>query len=150
MAPKFAFLLALLGVIAAGLPLLWLTRPAPRPSRAEAVTPQVQQSPALVAVYTRVQYSGSPQVMRLSCGGELMAEWSTDGSSAEPGVWEPALKLPLPLQQLDLELEALWADADAPQAVTVTVEPERQPSRSETRWSLPGGMMYDTFSFTWP
>ena len=105
MTPKCTFFLTLLGVAAAGVPLLWLTRPAPLPAVA---TEQAGTAPAggtgprpeLVPVYARVQFTGSPEMLRLSVQGKLQAELSGEaagGTLPEPGVWETELMLPLPL-----------------------------------------------------
>lgn len=156
MTPKCTFFLTLLGVAAAGVPLLWLTRPAPLPAVA---TEQAGTAPAggtgprpeLVPVYARVQFTGSPEMLRLSVQGKLQAELSGEaagGTLPEPGVWETELMLPLPLNSLELEVQAQWKDEE-PQAVTVTVEPPRQPARKETLWSAPGGVLYDFCALVW-
>lgn len=154
MTPKFAFLLAVLGVAAAGAPLPWLTRPAPlpggEPPAAAAAQNTVKSSTELTAVYARVQFTGAPQMLRLSVRGKRLAELSQEDARLlpEPGVWEPALLLPAPLTSLELEVQAQWDD-EAPQAVTVSLEPPKQPARQATLWSLPGGMLADCCLFSW-
>lgn len=164
MTPKCAFLLALMGVAVAGAPLRWLTRPAPLADASLTDGPQAPPTSAsdgtlteqpggageLTAVYARVQFTGMPQVLRLSMGGELLAELSPEAAAQlpEPGVWEPVLMLPVPITHLELEVKAQW-ESESPQAVTVSLEPPKQQARQMTLWSLPGGMLYDWCPFEW-
>ncbi len=143
MSPRLATLLALAGVLLAGIPLPALTRsreaaePAPTTVREQATT----------ACYANVRFTGQPAELVILHEGEELARLPA-GATDSP--WEPELALP-PIAEgdvLELEVMARWETPAAQQAVTLTLEPARLPARSDTQWAE-GDSLHNLFTFSW-
>ncbi len=131
--------LTAVGIVAAGLPLLWLTAP---PSREAQPTEQDVQE-TLQSVYATLRFSGTPQRITLRNQGKTLAELSS------PELSPQELLLQLPVENtIELEAEVCWPEASTgAQAFTITLEPIGKEARSETCWAE--GEMHDVFVFTW-
>ncbi len=143
MSPRLATLLALVGVLLAGIPLPALTRSreaAPEPPAAETAAPQRQ------ACYATLRFTGQPVELIIFHEGEELAR--LPGNAESPC----GLELPLPPlaggDMLELEVRARWADPAPQQALTLTLEPDRLPARSDTQWAE-GESLHNLFTFTW-
>lgn len=138
MSPVLTSTLTLAGVIAAALPLLWLTAPAPPQE-----PPTTQQQPAEQQdVYATLTFSGAPSVIILRHNGTTLKEWHTPTAPADTTLSLPAA------DTIELEAEATWpADASGQNAITITLEPADKESRSSTRWG--DSVLHDIFTFTW-
>ena len=138
MSPALTSMLTLGGVIVAGLPLLWLTAPAPPAQQpAEIKAPTNTQE-----VYITVHFSGTPTSISLRHDGTTIAEWQ------EPGEMQTCT-LQLPQSDIiELEAEAHWQpDYTGSNAISITIEPANRESRSCTRWG--DTLLHDIFTFTW-
>ncbi len=139
MNPVLKVSLTAAGIIAAGLPLLWLTAP---PSREVQSTVQEPQE-TLQTAYATLRFSGTPQRIILRYQGKTLAEISSPEFSPQE------LLLQLPEENtIELEAEVCWPDGTSgAQAFTITLEPTGREARSETCWAE--GEMHDVFVFTW-
>lgn len=138
MSPKLTFFLTLLGVLAAGAPLLWLTR------SPEGTAVQVSAETAVAEpVYATLRVTGTPSRMSLYLHGKLLAE------VADELPWEGDVLLPVGVSAVEIEVDAAWP-SPGEQAVTLTLEPTGQEARSCTRWAdAASGKMHDVFHFVW-
>ncbi len=149
MSPRLATLLALAGVLLAGIPLPALTgkRAATADSTPAAPRP-VEGTPCFMSL----RFTGQPQQITVLHEGRELARLHRNAPS-EPltSPWEADILLPTIREgrTLELEVQALWPpDSAEEQAVTLTLEPTRHPTRSDTRWAL-GGTLHDLFTFSW-
>ncbi len=145
MSPRSTTLLALAGVLLAGIPLPFLTaesqetaHPAPA---AEAPAPATRQAIATL------RFTGTPTLIRLRHEGRELARAEADelvGDFCE-------LELTLPdTPTLALELVADWPEAGQPHVITLSLEPDKLPQRECTRWApLATGLMHEIFTFSW-
>lgn len=139
MTPVLKASLTAVGVIAAGLPLLWLTAPSSRENQ-----PRVHENQETVqSVYATLRFSGTPQRIILRYQGKTLAEIS------EPEFCPLELPLQLPeVSSIELEAEVCWPEGSSgAQAFTITLEPSGREALSETCWAE--GEMHDVFVFTW-
>ena len=140
MSPKLTLFLSFLGVLAAGSPLLWLTR-SPEPTVLTASAPA--ENTGKEAVYAVLRVTGNPTRVVLRLHGELLAE-VTDACP-----WEGDLLLPSGMSVAEVEVESAWP-APGEQAVTLTLEPDGKEARSCTRWAdAVTGTLHDVFNFVW-
>ncbi len=147
MSPRSSTLLALMGVLLAGIPLPALTA-----ARRE-VPAAAEQAPAAPAatrpMYAQLQVSGQPQQLELLCEGRQLAQLSAEELALTPC----ELELHLPATgMVDIEVLATWAEGEptAAQAVTLTLEPEGQPAQPCTRWTEPGSStLHALFNYSW-
>lgn len=140
--PLTRILLCLLGIAAAGLPLLCFTAPSAGPELPAA--PPVAEQPG-AAVPVVLHCTGSPQYVRLWLQGQLLCELSP-----QAGVWQG--ELPLPSSPLiELEVQAAWPVAAGAQAITIEISPPGLPARQDTQWALPPAAheLHSIFSFSW-
>ena len=144
-APPIKLACCLLGIAAAGAPLLWFTQPgAPEPQASAA--PRQREA---VEVDALVRWSAAPSVIRISHEGAEVCTLAPDGSAAQ---WSGKLLLPAPaVGELELEVEAEWPGAPAEaQAITLELLPPKLPARRDTQWADPGErMMHQLFIFPW-
>ncbi len=145
MSPKSSTLLALVGVLLAGIPLPALTGARREASAAAALA--APASPTRLT-YATVQCSGQPVGLSLLHEGRLLAELTAEQLAASPVELELLLTT---TGSLELEVTAAWAEGEsAPQAVSLTLEPEGQPTRQDTQWTPPGEhTLHSLFSFSW-
>lgn len=139
MNPVLKVSLTAAGIIAAGLPLLWLTAPLLR-----EVQPTVQKpQETLQTTYATLRFSGTPQRITIRYQGKTLAEITSPEFSPQE------LLLQLPEENtIELEAEVCWPDGTSgAQAFTITLEPTGRETRSETCWAE--GEMHDIFVFTW-
>lgn len=139
MSPKLTLLLTFAGVLAAGVPLLWLTQSPEPPQMTSSATAELPTEP----VFASLRATGAPSKMALRYHGRLLAE-ITDGCP-----WEGELNLPTEIAAAEIEVEALWPTAGE-QAVTLTLEPAGREACSCTRWAdAAEGKLHDIFTFVW-
>ncbi len=142
MSPRSSTLLALIGVLLAGIPLPALTT-----ARRETTSRAEDASPLSSTVYLSVQCSGHPSSLRLLHEGREIAFFNEDTLSHMP--CETEWKLPAS-SSLELEVSASWPEVSQAQAVTLTAEPDGLPQRQCTQWTQPGGnVLHRIFTFTW-
>ncbi len=142
MRPAVTFSLALLGVLLAGVPLLYLTAEPPR--REVQVDPALEK-PSTTLTYAEVQFTGKPTACTLRYEGNDVATMPEGAESP----WKIALQLPNS-KRIELEAEILWPEGSAENAVSVTLTPAQQNSSTDTRWTGPdGSLLHDLFIFTW-
>ena len=142
MRPAFTFSLALLGVLLAGAPLLYLTAEPPR--REVQVDPALEK-PSTTLTYAEVQFTGKPTACTLRYEGNDVATMPEGAESP----WKIALQLPN-CKRIELEAEILWPEGSAENAVSVTLTPAQQNSSTDTRWTGPdGSLLHDLFIFSW-
>ncbi len=142
MSPKSSTLLALCGVLLAGIPLPYLTA-----ARREAPAVEQQDAATTRPTYATLHWSGRAISLRLLHAGQELAHLG----KAELANAPCELELTLPAgQRLALEVEARWPEGSPAQAVTLTLEPEGQSTRTCTQWSEPGtSTLHSLFSFSW-
>ncbi len=139
MSPKLTLFLTFAGVLAAGVPLLWLTQKPVSPQPLAAASAGLQET----AVFATLRATGAPTEMALRYHGRLLAE-ITDGCP-----WEGELNLPTEIAAAEIEVEALWP-TPGEQAVTLTLEPAGREACSCTRWAdAAEGKLHDIFTFVW-
>lgn len=144
MTPLTRFLLTLVGVLLAGVPLVHLTM-SPRGSEThEQEAPQQPTRP--LHTFLTLRYTGTPHSATLRHEDEVIAEVSPATSSP----YECFINLPANTTSADIEVEIHWS-ADSPEnAVTLTLEPQGRPPRSETQWTgRNGSLLHSIFSLTW-
>lgn len=142
MSPRATFLLALVAVLAAGIPLLRLTAPA---SLAPVAHPSLS-IPVGERVYATVRFTGTPIQGTLRWEGKDIATLPFGC----PSPWETGLLLPTPLSLLELEAEFQWPEGTAEQAVTISLEPPNQPARQDTQWAgNDAPNLHTIFTFNW-
>lgn len=150
LSPLVKTLCCLLGLAAAGAPLLWLTAPpAVEPPPAQAAESEAE------AMLLTLRCSGRPQALIIRHEGCTLCDMPMGSAEMQPGAeaYRTQLKLPRPApgSALELELQITWPeDAQGPQAATLELTPRKLPTRSDTRWTPPGShVLHDIFSFTW-
>ncbi len=143
MTPQRSTLLALIGVLLAGIPLPPLTT-----ARREAAAPAAESTQAtLRTTYATLHWSGQPVELSLLHEGRELIHLRADELTATP--WEGELTLP-PTGQLDVEVSARWPEGGTAQAASLSLEPEGTPLQQSTRWTEPGSnTLHSLFSFTW-
>ena len=144
MTPLTRFLLTLVGVLLAGVPLVYLTM-APRGREThEQGTPQ-QQTQSLRTFLT-LRYTGSPHSATLRHEDEVIAEIAPATTSP----YECFIDLPADTKSADIEVEIHWPENSPENAVTLTLEPQGRPTRTETQWTgSNGSLLHSIFSLTW-
>ena len=141
--PLAKIALCLLGIAAAGLPLVYFTAPAGKPALPAPAASACE--PGKVATPVVLRCSGSPQYVRLWLQGQLLCELTP-----QAGVWQG--ELPLPSSPLiELEVQAAWPVAAGAQAITIEISPPSLPARQDTQWALPPAAheLHSIFSFSW-
>ncbi len=146
MSPRNATLLALAGVLLAGVPLTALTASRPEERAASRKAAPATAEEGLPAFLT-VRFTGEPEELVLRCEGSELARLNPVEDSSP---WELDVRLPSGAAQT-LEVEARWDSASPDQqAVTITLEPSRLPARSDTHWADPvDNTLHSLFEFTW-
>lgn len=140
--PKITFLLTLVGILAAGLPLLRLTRPAEHHHHdgccchhhhAHGEEHHDSHAPA----YADLRFDGEATIELLHRGRLLL---TATQSPAE-------CRLPLADEQLcELEVRGTWAQ-EGEHAVSIRLEAPHREEQNLTRWTH-GKEMHDVFIFT--
>ena len=161
MSPLLKTLCCLLGLAAAGAPLVWLTAPQPETAAQQALPQTAESEPMLITL----RCSGTPQELSIRHEGRCLChvllrngvltgagehEVHTDAAA---GAVQARLPLPRPQPGATLELE-LQAhrpqNTPGAQAATIELTPDKLPTRSDTRWAPPGSCeLHDIFTFTW-
>lgn len=135
MPPKLSFLLTLIGLAAAGLPLLHLTRPAEHHHSGccghDHAAHSCEHAAEHAAAYADLRFDGAATV-NLRHRGQSLGSYSS--SPAE---------LKLPAGARELEVEAHWAESGE-HAVTLSFELPHAPAQSCTRW-VNGTELHDIF-----
>lgn len=138
MSPVQTVALTFVGVLAAGLPLLWLTAPVAAP----AAQTNTALPPQKATVYATLQFSGNPHSIILRHQGETLATFTAPESPLETELLLPTT------DTIELEAEVHGAElCNGAQALTITLEPAGREPRSETRWG--DALLHDIFRFTW-
>ncbi len=142
MSPRTSTLLALIGVLLAGIPLPRLTA-----ARREAPAVEQQAAPAPHMAYATLRWSGRPLKLHLLHEGRELALLGED----ELSLPTCELELPLPATgNLALEITARWAETGQPQAISLTLEPDGLPTQTDTHWTAPdGNNLHSLFLFSW-
>ncbi len=142
MSPRSSTLLALIGVLLAGIPLPAITAA----RRDIAAAPQKEAAPRQLT-YATLQCSGQPTELSLWHEGHELARLGEAELATTPVELE--LMLP-PAAELELEVQARWPQEGSPQAVTLTLEPEGQSQRQNTQWTEPDGAeLHSIMRFSW-
>ncbi len=146
MSPRTSTLLALIGVLLAGIPLPALTSARQESAGAEAAlcpTPPRERHRTCITL----RYSGQPTELHLLHEGRQLAQLTAD--ECPDGLWEAELPLPAH-EHLALEIEARWPEDAQPQAVTLILEPEGLPQQQHTEWTEAGSRtLHSLFTFSW-
>lgn len=144
-APPIKIACCVLGIVAAGAPLLWFTQanaPAPRP-------PAAIRQGEMIEVAALVRWSAAPSVIRIRREGAEVCAIAPSGAAQ----WSGRLQLPAPAAgELELEVEAEWptASGDGAQAISLELLPPKQPALRDTQWTEPGErMMHQLFIYPW-
>lgn len=146
MSPRVRFLFTLMGVLLAGLPLLWLTLPREQEATPETEPATAASSPKLTQAYLNLRFTGKPESIILRYGDD----WQAEFPAGTPSPCETTILLPAELTTLDIEAEILWAQDSPENAATLTVEPNGLPTKTDTQWTGPdGSMLHTIFSFSW-
>ena len=146
MSPRVRFLFTLMGVLLAGIPLLWLTLPREQKATAGTEPSAETNTSPLTQAYLNLRFTGKPESIILRYGDDWQAEFPTDTTSP----CETTIQLPAELTALDIEAEILWAQGSPENAATLTVEPNGLPTKTDTQWTGPdGSALHTIFSFTW-
>ncbi len=143
MSPQRSTLLALLGVLLAGIPLPALTA-----ARQQPAEPPAEERPAVTrGTYATLQCSGHPLRVRLLHEGRELANLCP----AEAADLPCELELNLPERnELLLEVEVRWPEGCPPQAATLSLEPDGLPTQQHTEWTEPGSdTLHALFPFSW-
>lgn len=143
MSPRTTFVLTLVGVLAAGFPLLHLTAPrtqTPQPE-AQAAVPQTER------FLLELRFTGQPTSLVIRHEGEDIASLPAGAESP----FEFELQLPTTANScLEAEVEATWADGSSENVLTLTAEAPGLPPRSETQWTgSDGSFLHSIFTFRW-
>lgn len=147
MSPLVRITCCLLGIAAAGVPLIFFTLPQDTP--APALEPAAEPA-ACAPVPALLRYTGAPsQIIIRHEGAELCRISPQEGEAS----WQGTLLLP-PMDagaSLELELECLWSPAvDSAQAVTLELTPPHLPSARDTQWADSAQEpLHSIFSFQW-
>lgn len=142
MSPLRQTLCCVLGLAAAGVPLLHFTAPAtPAPAAASAAAAAAER----VAVPAALRCSGRPLRVRVWQQGKPVGELLP-----QQGCWQGTLEL-CPASLIELEVEASWEPAATAEALTLELTPPGLPSRQDTQWALPPDSheLHSIFTFSW-
>lgn len=144
MTPLTRFLLTLVGVLLAGVPLVYLTLPQQGSEIPEqAPTQQPTQS---LRTFLSLRYTGMPHSAALRYEDETIAEIAPGARSP----YECFIDLPADTRTADIEVEIHWPENSQENAVTLTMEPQGRPARTETQWTgRNGSLLHSIFSLTW-
>ena len=146
--PLFKIACCLLGIVAAGVPLVHFTSSSSPPPPLSAA-PGAEEL-ALHEVPVLLRYTGSPAEIIIRLMGDELCRCAPSGAS---GVWQGKLRLPVaaPGSALELEIEASWPQPlAASQAITLELSPPRHPAASDTQWAEPGDdNLHAIFTFQW-
>lgn len=145
MSPRIVFCLTLAGVLAAGVPLWHLTGRSAAPSAAVDSAP-ADAEPGEVRVWMSIRYTGTPELVKVVCGGRDIVR-CTDNTE---GAWEGEVMLPTAGLQ-ELEVLACWPEsaAEGVQAVGVSITPPGRGETSDTQWTFPGETeLHSVYTFT--
>lgn len=140
MTPVLKAALTLAGVIAAGLPLLWLTAPPP-------TTPQSAPAaaPGLRTINASLYFSGEPRRITLWHEAKELVSFSDPAAACH-------FTLNLPMENsTEIEYEIEWPDnTPGMKGATLYLEPEGLENRAESMWIMPeDSSVHDIFYFTW-
>lgn len=150
--PLATTLCCLLGILAAGVPLVFfstarLGQPGSSPfasATEQGSDEQQQEVPVLI------RYTDNPVKISISRMGRELCVINAPSPS---GQWQGKLLLPrvAPGSVLELEIEALWPDPlIANQAITVELAPDALPAARDTAWADTGvGELHTLFIFRW-
>lgn len=146
MSPRIKIVCCLLGIAAAGVPLVLFTGVRGEESR---VAPSLRET-AQAAAPAVLRCSGEPRRVCIYHEGKLLSELPMPLPGGE---WRGELMLPQ-LQAgatLELEIKGLWNDdGGGAQAITLELAPDKLPTRRETQWTEPGGaVLHNIYTYTW-
>lgn len=144
--PLARMLCCLLGIAAAGTPLVVFTKA--RPAAAPVATPQA--AVATVAVEAMLRYTGDPVEICILHEGKLLSRLQP---AAAEGRWYGRLDLPQPAagDVLELEVQVVWPEP-RPEggAVTLELTPPHLPAVGDTHWAEPGeALLHNIFLYRW-
>ncbi len=142
MSPALKATLTLVGVLLAGLPLLWLTA-TPR-VQTEEVTENTTTAKNR-SIHASIYFSGKPQKITLWHNAEEIATFSAPAEQQHF-----TLNLPF-IDSAEIEYEVVWDDSTpGMKGFTLHLEPDGLESKSETMWSLPEDSgQHNVFYFQW-
>jgi len=141
MSPTLTTTFTLVGAIAAGLPLLWLT--APPPAQPQETLPT--DAPHQRQVHASIYFSGKPDKITLYHEAQEIATFTQPVSQQHF-----MLKLPVG-DTIEMEYEVQWPEnTPGMKGFTLHLEPEGQEPRTETMWTMPEeSQLNDIFYFRW-
>lgn len=141
MSPALTATLTLIGVIAAGLPLLWLTAPPPVIEHAAGDHEKIREN---VSTHATLHFNAAPTQLTLWREGREIADFS---SPISPLVLP--LMLPADDGAAEIEIRIIWNDDSSGQnGATLILEPDGRERRSNTVWTE-GNELHDVFYFQW-
>lgn len=141
--PLFKIICCLLGIVAAGVPLVHFTA-----ARAVAPAEKRAEEERLHEVPVLLRYTGTPtEIIIRMMGAELCR------CAPASDVWQGKLLLPMvaPGSAIELEIEAAWPQPlTASQAVTLELTPAGLPAARDTQWTEAGDdNLHAIFTFQW-
>lgn len=146
MAPLLRCVLTVIGVLIAGIPLVYLTLPQNNDIRNQQVPPHTPQEQQTRRTFLSLRYTGTPTSGILRYEDSILGEIPEGAASP----YEMYVELPHQMKAIDIEVELHWPEGAPENAVTLTLEPQGLPARTETQWtgSL-GELLHTIFSLTW-
>ncbi len=144
--PIAAIAYALLGVVAAGAPLLYFAK-SPSPEAEKSANHEPEE--AVVPTPVLVRCTDGPKEICISRAGKELLRLTPDRS----GTWCGALLLPdiSPGAVVELEVQARWTNTlPANRSITMEIMPPRLRTASDTQWTDTGaGELHAIFIFRW-
>ena len=144
--PIVAIGYVLLGVIAAGAPLLYFAK-SPAPEAGKETTPAAEA--AMVSTPVLVRCTDEPEEICIRRAGKDLLRLTPDRN----GTWCGVLPLPdvSPGSVVELEVQARWTNMlPANRAITIEIMPPRLRAASDTQWTDTGaGELHAIFIFRW-
>ncbi len=149
MSPRTSTLLALIGVLLAGIPLPALTGVWKHDDEApnhKTTAPATASPESCLPAYITVNCSGQPTELRLVHEGRELARLGPEELTQE---WCSEFDFPANAP-IALEVEAHWPQGSPRQAVTLTMEPLMGDARQDTGWTPPGSnTLHNLYIFPW-
>ncbi|MBQ4613888.1 MAG: hypothetical protein IJB31_03055 [Akkermansia sp.] len=147
MTPLLRCFFTLIGVLIAGVPLIYLTLPRDKNQQLlQQVTPAPQQEQPKCRTFLSLRYTGNLSSGILRYEDSVLAE--IPAGTASP--YELYIELPPNIKVVDIETELHWPEASPENVATLTLEPHGRPARTETQWTgSDGSLLHTIFSFTW-
>lgn len=142
MTPALKVSLTLTAVLAAGLPLLWLTASPPAATPQQSTAPG---APGLRRVNASLYFSGEPRSITLWHAAEELIHFDSP-----VGPCHFTLNLPID-DSTEIEYEINWLNGTpGMKGCTLYLEPEGLDTRSESMWTMPeDNLLHDIFYFRW-